>query len=249
MAGHSKWKQIKRQKGVSDARRGALFTKLTREIMVAARNGGGDPAGNFRLRLAIGKARENNMPIDNIDRAIKKATGEAGAKDLEELTYEGRGPGGVAMIIETMTDNRNRTVADLRAALVRGGGSLGESGSSAWMFDQKGIVTLEGAGLDADEILLAAADAGADDLRDGEEAIDVVTPPDQLEAVRSALEAAGYPVTGAELVMEPSQSVEVDHDTALKLLKLLDKLEDLDDVQKVYANAEFPESALAAWEG
>ncbi len=248
MAGHSKWKQIKRQKGVSDARRGALFTKLTREIMVAARNGGGDPSTNFRLRLAIGKARENNMPMDNIDRAIRKATGEAGAKDLEELVYEGRGPGGVAMIIETMTDNRNRTVADLRAALVRGGGSLGESGSSAWMFAQKGIVTLEANGLDADEVLLAAADAGADDLRAGEGSLEVVTPPDQLEAVRSALEAAGYPVTGAELVMEPTQSVDVDHDTALRLLRLLDKLEDLDDVQKVYANAEFPESALAAWE-
>jgi YebC/PmpR family DNA-binding regulatory protein len=188
------------------------------------------------------------MPLDNIDRAIKKATGEAGAKDIEEITYEGRGPSGVAIIIEAMTDNRNRTVADLRAALVRAGGNLGETGSSAFMFDHKGVITLEDSP-DPDEILLLAADAGADDIQADEDEVSVLTPPDKLEEVRRALEAKGVRIAAAELSMLPKTTVELDGKTSEQLLKLLDKLEDHDDVQKVYTNAEFADEAMAAYSG
>lgn len=247
MSGHSKWSQIKRQKGASDVRRGALFTKLSREITVAAKQGGGDPDMNFRLRLAVQKAREANMPADNIDRAIKRATGPGEADQLQEVTYEGYGPNGVAVMVETLTDNRNRTVGELRAALTRAGGSLGESGSVAWQFDNRGILTVEAKGADPDDISMAAIDAGAADVDQDADQIEVITEATDLERVRKALLDAGFSVSSADLSMVPKTPLHLEGDDARQILRLLDKLEDLDDVQKVYSNAEFPDDVLAAY--
>lgn len=247
MAGHSKWKQIRRQKGVADVKRGALFTKLSREITIAARQGGGDPDMNFRLRLAVDKARANNMPAENIDRAIKRATGGADGAELVEITYEGYGPNGVAIMVEAATDNRNRTVAEVRSVFTRGGGSLGESGSVAWQFDNRGVISVSAAGQDPDEITLAAIDAGAEDVETGDETVDVYTTPGDLESVRKALIAAGYDVTAAELNLVPRATIGLDGGDAEQVLKLLDRLEDLDDVQKVYSNADFSDEAVAAF--
>jgi len=249
MSGHSKWSQIKRQKGVADVKRGALFTKLAREIMVAARSGGGDADMNFRLRLAVQKARDNNMPLDNIERAIKKATGGEDGAAMEEAMYEGYGPGGIAVLVEALTDNRNRTVSDVRAAFSRAGGRMAEAGSVAWQFENKGVISIDAAGMDGDEVALNAIDAGAEDVQVDEEAIEVTTAPADLEAVKRALEAAGVAVANAELAMVAKATVPISEDDAGSALRLLDRLEDLDDVQRVYSNADFPDSVLAAMSG
>jgi YebC/PmpR family DNA-binding regulatory protein len=247
MSGHSKWAQIKRQKGANDAKRGAIFTKLGRELVVAARQGGPDPAGNFRLRLAVQRAREANMPADTIDRAIKRATGGSEGTELEEITYEGYGPGGIAVMVEAMTDNRNRTAASVRSIFDRGGGNLGESGSVAWQFKSRGQIAVKVGKNDSDEIELAAIDAGAVDVQTDEDEVQVFTEREELEAVRRALSEAGYEVTASDLTLIPDVTVELDDNRSIQALKLLDRLESDDDVQKVYTNAEFAESAMAAY--
>ena len=244
MGGHSHWSQIKRQKGGNDAKRGQVFTKISREISVAAREGGGDPGMNPRLRLAMDKARYENMPADTIKRAVERGVGGGDAANLQEITFEGYGPGGLAILVQTLTDNRNRTVTAVRTTLTRGGGNLGESGSVAWQFDNKGLIALEADGADPDEIALQAIDAGADDVKVESGFIEVYTAPTELDLVRKQLDAAGLKITSAELFMLPKQSTALDDKTALQALKLLDQIEDLDDVQKVYSNGDFPESAL-----
>jgi len=245
MSGHSKWAKIKRQKGANDANKGAIFTKLAREIQVAAREGGPDPAGNSRLRLAIQKARDGNMPAANIQRAIEKAIGGAG-EQLEEITYEGYGPGGAAILIQTMTDNRNRTVGDVRAAFSRAGGSLGEAGSVAWQFEPRGVIALSPSGRDPDEIALVAIDAGAEDVKTDDGTVEIFTPFEGLEPVRAALEGQGLSIDHAEATMLPKTTVELDDEQATQVLKLIDRLEDLDDVQRVYTNVEFSEAVMQA---
>jgi YebC/PmpR family DNA-binding regulatory protein len=250
MAGHSKWKQIKRQKAVTDARRSAQFTKYGREITQAVKMGGGDPDGNARLRLAILKAREGNMPMEIINRAIDKAVNGTDVSQMDEIVYEGYGPGGTAVLIEAITDNRNRTVAEVRNVLGRGGGTLGESGSVAWVFSTRGTLTLAPAkGADPDEIALQAIDAGAEDFEVDDGVMSVYTKPEDLEDVRKALIDSGIEVTSAEIERVPGNTVLLEEKDALQTLRLLDRLEDLDDVQKVYSNADFPEAALAAYEG
>jgi YebC/PmpR family DNA-binding regulatory protein len=239
MSGHSKWHSIRRTKGVLDQRRGQLFTKLARDITMATREGGsGDPDANFRLRLAVDKARASNMPSDNIQRAIDRGLGKGGEAAIEEIYYEGYAPGGIALLIETATDNRNRTNSEVRATLTKAGGNPGEPGSVGWMFEQQGLITLDLAAkkLDPDEVMLQAIDAGADDVEVGEDVIEVYTDFKQLAAVRQALLAAGLPVAGAEKHMRAKTTVDPETADALKALKLIEKLEDLDDVQKVYSN-------------
>ncbi len=247
MSGHSKWSQIKRQKGVTDSKRGALFTKFGREIAVAAKQGGGDPAANFRLRLAVQRARESNMPADTIDRAIKRAIGGEGGAEVEEITYEGYGPGGIAIMVDAMTDNRNRTAASVRSLFDRGGGNLGESGSVAWQFKSQGVITVSAANGDAEVIELAAIDAGAVDVQSEDGEVQVYTERNDLEAVRRALTEAGLEVTSADLSLVPENTIELDEGKSIQALKLLDRLESDDDVQRVYTNAEFAESAMAAF--
>lgn len=246
MSGHSKWSQIKRQKGVTDAKRGAVFTKLGRELAVAAKQGGPDPLANFRLRLAVQRAREANMPADTIERAIKRATGGGDAAELEEITYEGYGPGGIGILVDAMTDNRNRTAASIRSIFDRAGGSLGESGSVAWQFDSRGVITVNVAKAGSEEIELAAIDAGAVDVQEGDGEVQVITNRADLEAVRRALTDTGLDIVSAELSFVPTNTVELDEAKSVQALKLLDKLENDDDVQKVYTNAEFTEAAIAA---
>ena len=243
MSGHSKWSQIKRAKGAADAKRGQLFTKLGREISVAAREGGPDPDANARLRLAIQRAREANMPMDTIDRAIKRVVGGEAAA-LEEIVYEGYGPNGAAILIEAMTDNRNRTVAEIRNVFTRGGGSLGESGCVAWLFDNRGVITVQSNGADPDEVALKAIDAGADDFRVDEDGIEIYTDPARIDAVRTALEQERLTVNGAETAMVPKTTLELDPKDAVTVLKLVERLEELDDVQRVYMNLELSEEAL-----
>ena len=243
MSGHSKWSQIKRQKGAADAKRGQLFTKLGREITVAAREGGPDPDANARLRLAVQRAREANMPMDTIDRAIKRVVGGEAAA-LEEIVYEGYGPNGAAILIEAMTDNRNRTVAEIRNVFTRGGGSLGESGCVAWLFDSRGIITVQPNGADPDEVALKAIDAGADDFLVAEDGIEIYTDPAKLDAVRSALEQEHLAVNGAETAMVPKTTLELEPKDTVTVLKLMERLEELDDVQRVYSNLELSEEAL-----
>ena len=248
MAGHSKWKQIKRQKAVNDGRRGAQFTKLGREITMAAKQGGGDPNGNSRLRLALLKAKEGNMPSDIIERAIKKAVGGDDSASLDEVVYEGYGPGGTAVMVEAVTDNRNRTVAEIRNAFGKGGGSMGESGSVGWMFSTRGVISLTlDAKADPDEIALLAIDAGAEDFTTEEESLSVYTKPEDLEAVRNALEEAGFASDSADVERVPSTTVQLEEKEALQTLRMLERLEDLDDVQRVFSNADFPEAALEAF--
>src|SRR5665811_810745 len=235
MSGHSKWSTIKRKKGAADAKRGQLFTKLAREITVAARTGLPDPDANVRLRLAVQKARVENMPKDNIDRAIQRAVGSEGGDQFDELYYEGYGPGGVAVMILAMTDNRNRTVGEVRAALTRAGGTLGETGSVNWMFDQVGVVVLNAGDKDPDEVSLVAIDAGATDVSDEDGVVEVYTEPQDLHKIQERLAAAGYEVESAELIMKPTTMMSPEDDQAVKALRLLDKLEDLDDVQTVYS--------------
>jgi YebC/PmpR family DNA-binding regulatory protein len=240
MSGHSKWSTIKRQKGANDAKRGALFTKLTREIITAARQGGADPDANYRLRMAVDKARANSMPSENVKRAIERATGSGDdAVQYEEVTYEGLGPANVAVIIAAMTDNRNRTASEVRSAFTRAGGTLS---TVAWQFEQKGVISIPLNGRDPDEITLAAIDAGAADVGSPDAgSVIVTTEPGELEAVRSTLAASGYEAESAELSMEPTTTVEIsDEKQAKAVLQFVERLEDLDDVQNVYANFDIP---------
>jgi YebC/PmpR family DNA-binding regulatory protein len=246
MSGHSKWSTIKRQKGVTDAKRSAVFTKVAREISVAARQGGGDPDANYRLRLAIEKARSVNMPADNIKRTIDKATGGGEAEQFEEIVYEGYGPGGVAVLVEAATDNRNRTAAEVRSIFTKAGGQLAGSGAVAWQFEPRGLIAVSRAGsVDADEVELAAIDAGAEDVESDDETIEIYTAPADLEAVRKALEGAGMAVDSAENTMVAKQTVELDSTRARQALRLVELLEELDDVQRVTANFDIPEDVYA----
>jgi YebC/PmpR family DNA-binding regulatory protein len=246
MSGHSKWSTIKRQKGANDAKRGALFTKVAREISVAARQGGGDPDANYRLRLAIEKARSVNMPADNIKRTIDKATGGGDADQYEEIVYEGYGPGGVAVLVEAQTDNRNRTAAEVRSMFAKTGGQLAGSGAVAWQFEPRGLISVPRAGLDGDEVALTAIDAGAEDVdTEGDESIEIYTSPGDLQSVRQVLERAGVPVESAETTMIAKQTVELDAAKARQALRLVDLLEDLDDVSRVTANFDIPEEVFA----
>ncbi len=243
MSGHSKWSKIKRQKGTSDASRGQLFTKLTREIMVAARQGGPNPESNFRLRLAVQRARDSNMPLDNIERAIKKGSGATDASTLTELTLEGYGANGVAVMVEAMTDNRNRTLSDVRSVFTKHGGNLGESGCVSWLFESRGVITVDTKGVDAEELALLAIDAGADDVQTEKGYLEVLVNPQKLEAVRKAIEQK-KPIISAEVSLVPKSTVMVDEHGALKVLKLLDHLEELDDVQRVFSNVDYSEAVL-----
>ena len=244
MSGHSKWSSIKHQKGAADARRGKLFTKLTREIIVAVRDGGANPEVNHRLRLAIQKARDNSMPSDNIERAIKRGDGTLEGEKLTEVVLEGYSPGGAAILVEALTDNRNRTIQDVRNMFAKSGGSLGESGSVTWLFGHKGLIIIATANQNADELALKAIDAGAEDVNNEKGYIEVYTKPEELEAVRSALEQNSATIDSAELVKVPKTTVKLDEHTTLQVLKLLDKLEELDDAQRVSSNVDFADDIL-----
>ena len=248
MSGHSKWSSIKHQKGVTDARRGQLFTKLTREIIVAVRQGGSNPEANFRLRLAVQKARDNNMPLDNIERAIKRGSGTMEGATLVEMVLEGYGPSGAAILVQALTDNRNRTLQDVRNIFLRNGGSLGGSGCVAWLFDSKGLITIKTDELSADELALQAIDAGAEDVKVDDGYVDIYTKPEELEKVRAALEQENLPIASAELSMVPKTVVELEEKAVRQTLKLLDKLEELDEVQRVSSNANFPDSILEKYQ-
>lgn len=248
MSGHSKWSQIKRQKGAADAKRGQLFTKLGRELTVSARAGGADPDNNARLRMAIQRAREANMPMDTIDRAVKRGAGAAEGPALEEIAYEGYGPGGVAILVEAMTDNRNRTVAEVRNAFTRGGGSMGESGCVAWLFNSRGVVSVRAAPGDLDGIALEAIDAGAEDVATTDDTLEVYTSPSDLETIRSVLAEQNVTIETAEVDMVPKSTIVLDTKDALTTLRLMERLEDLDDVQRVYTNLEMSDALLAEFE-
>ncbi len=245
MSGHSKWSQIKRDKGVNDVKRGAIFTKMGREIALTARAGGGDPDGNFRLRLAIEKARAANMPVDTIKRAIEKATGGGEGVQYEEIVYEGYGPGGVAVLVEAATDNRNRTVAEVRSIFTKAGGQLAASGAVAWQFEQRGVISVPRAGSDPDEIALLAIDAGASDVETSTDPLEIYTEPGDLEAVQAALVRAGVGIESAEAAMIAKQTHAVDASRARQNLRLVEHLEDLDDVQRVTSNLELTDEILA----
>jgi YebC/PmpR family DNA-binding regulatory protein len=244
MSGHSKWSTIKRKKGVADDRRGQLFTKLAREIIVAVREGGPNPEANFRLRLAVQKARDNNMPLDNIDRAIKRGSGKAEGVVLAEMVLEGYGPSGVAILVQALSDNRNRTLQEVRNIFDRHGGNLGESGCVAWLFDSRGVITVETNNQDAEELALQAIDAGADDVKIEKTFIDIYTKPADMERVREALEKQQIAIASAELSMVPKSTVDLEDKAALTTLKILDKLEELDEVQSVSSNADFSDAIL-----
>jgi YebC/PmpR family DNA-binding regulatory protein len=244
MSGHSKWSTIKRKKGAADAKRGKLFTKIIKEIMVAARFGGGDVNANPRLRTAVLAAKAENMPKDNIERAIKKGTGELEGVNYEELTYEGYGPGGVAMMLEVVTDNKNRTVAEVRHVFSKYNGSLGESGCVSWMFEKKGLILVDRAGVDEDKLIEVALDAGALDVEDTGKEFEVTVPPANFEGVKGTLEKAGFKLNYAEVTMVPQTSVRLTGKEAEQMLKLMEGLEDSDDVQKVYANFDIPDEEM-----
>ena len=244
MSGHSKWSQIKRKKGVADAKRGQVFTKLIKEITVAARFGGGDPEGNARLRTAIAAAKAENMPKDNIERAIKKGTGELEGVTYEEFPYEGYGPGGAAVLVEVLTDNKNRTTAEIRHIFSRSGGNLGEAGSVAWMFHKKGYIVIEKAAIDEDKLMEVTLDVGAEEIEAGDKEYEVTTDPQRFEAVKKALEGAGIKYQGAELTMYPQTTVTLDEKHAEQILRLMEQLEDNDDVQHVYANFDIPDTVM-----
>jgi len=244
MSGHSKWSSIKHKKAKTDAARGKLFTRLIREVTVAARQGGGDPNANPRLRLAMDTARAANMPNDNITRAIKKGTGELEGVSFDEFTYEGYGPGGVAFMIDVLTDNRNRTTAEVRHALSKHGGNLGETGSVAWNFERKGVVRVEKSRCDEDTLMDAALEAGAEDVQDGDEMFDVYTAPADLHGVAAAVDGKSIPYVSAGLERVPSTTVKLEAGEARKVLRLLDALEELDDVQSVSANFDIPDEVF-----
>ncbi|MFC1928169.1 YebC/PmpR family DNA-binding transcriptional regulator [Chloroflexota bacterium] len=248
MSGHSKWASIKHQKGVADARRGQLFTKLTREIIVAVREGGSNPDTNFRLRLAVQKARDSNMPLENIERAIKRGSGELEGVTLVEMVLEGYGPGGVAILVQALTDNRNRTLQDIRNIFSRSGGSLGESGCVAWLFDSKGTITVETSYSDTEELALQAIDAGAEDVKVEDGYVEIYTTPEQFEAVRATLEQGDIPIAQGEVGMVAKTTLELEEKPALQTLKLLNKLEELDEVQWVRSNVDFSDDALEKYQ-
>ena len=243
MSGHSKWANIKRQKGAADAKRGQLFTKLAREIIVGVREGGANLDSNFRLRLAVQKARDNNMPSDNIERAIKKGSGEGGAGALAEVTFEGYGPSGIAVLVEALTDNRNRTVQDVRRLFTRHGGNLGESGCVSWLFESRGVITVEGNASDAEGIALRAIDAGAEDVKTENSYVEIYTQPQDLEKIRKVIEEKEH-VVSAELSRMPKTMVVLDENKAVQALNFLDEVEALDDVQRVFSNLDFSDSTL-----
>jgi YebC/PmpR family DNA-binding regulatory protein len=244
MSGHNKWSKIKRGKGIEDAKRGQIYTKLTRQIIMAAREGGTDIESNFKLRLAVQKARDASMPKDNIERAIERGAGGAEGAILQEITLEGYGPSGTAILAQTVSDNRNRTVQEIRNVFTRQGGTMGTAGSVAWMFNPTGIISVEGEGLDADDITLQAIDAGAEDVQVQDGSIEIYTKPTELEIVKRALEAKKIPIASAELSMIPKTHVEVEDKAAIQTLKLLEKMEDLDDVQKVFSNVDFSDEQI-----
>ena len=246
MAGHSKWKQIKHKKAATDSKRGAVFTKIIREITIAARAGGGDPAGNPRLRTAIDAAKAENMPGENVERAIKKGTGQLEGVTYEEITYEGYGPGGAAILAQATTDNQNRTVAEIRHVFSRHGGNLGAQNSVAWMFEKKGLITLDASKIDEDAALEAALDAGADDMaREGDQFV-ITTTPANLHAVQDGLRKRGFTASSAELAMVPKNTVKVEGKDAERLLGLMEALDDLEDVAKVFSNFDIDADTLAA---
>jgi YebC/PmpR family DNA-binding regulatory protein len=248
VSGHSKWSSIKHKKGAADANRGKLFSKLARSIIVAAKEGGGDPLNNLALANAIEKAKSYSMPKDNIERAIAKGSGaDADADAFEAIVYEGYGPEGVAVIVEALTDNRNRTASEVRHIFTKFGGNLGTTGAVAWQFERRGVVLVTAAGVDEDELFMAAADGGAEDIEADGDVIQVTSAPENLQTVRGAIEAAGFPIESVELSMLPKNTVAVDDESkARQLMRLIDALEDDDDVQEVYANFDIPEQVLEA---
>lgn len=248
MSGHSKWANIKHKKAAEDAKRGKLFTRLAREITVAAREGGGDPEYNFTLRLAVDRAKAANMPNDTIERAIKRGTGELEGGQLEEIIYEAYGPNGIALLIHIVTDSRNRTVAEIRKVFNRQGGNLGESGSVMWQFDRKGRIVLETDGSDPDELALLAIDAGAEDFEIDEDLLSIYTAPTDLEVVKDQLESGGVHIADAELTMVPKTTLALNQEQALRTLRLMETLEDLDDVQQVYSNLDISDEVAARFE-
>jgi YebC/PmpR family DNA-binding regulatory protein len=246
MSGHSRWSQIKRKKGKADVQRGKLFSKILREITVAARNGGGDPKGNMRLKAAIESAKEVNMPQDNIKRAIQKGTGELPGESYEEIMYEGYAPGGVAVLIQVLTDNRNRTAPEIRHTFEKSGGNMGSSGAVAWMFDRKGVILVDADKIGEDDLMAKALDAGATDMRRAEKVFEITTAPAEMDAVRDALARAGVPILEAQVTYVPQSTVRVEAPTAASVMRLIEALEELDDVQHVYANYDIPDEVLEA---
>ncbi|MCA9946152.1 MAG: YebC/PmpR family DNA-binding transcriptional regulator [Ardenticatenaceae bacterium] len=246
MSGHSKWSTIKHKKAATDKKRGKIFTQLTKELTIAAREGGGDPTFNTRLALAVDKAKANNMPKDNIERAIKRGTGELEGSELFELMYEAYAPNGIGLLVEVVTDNKNRAIADLRHALSKNGGNMAESGSVAWQFTRKGYIAVGGK-VDQDELFLVAADAGADDIQFGEVA-EVYTELETFQAVREAIKDAGMEVEEASMVFEPNNAIELTESDALQVMRVIEVIEDLDDVQNVYSTLEISDEAIAAME-
>ncbi len=246
MSGHSKWSSIKHKKGAADAKRGKIFTRLIREITVAARMGGGDPTGNPRLRSAIAAAKAENMPKENIERGIKKGTGELEGTSYEENSYEGYGPGGVAVLVDCLTDNRNRTVAEVKHAFERHGGNLGEPGCVSWMFDKKGRIVVEKDKVEEEKLLDLALEAGAEDVNEEEGEFEVITDPGDFEGVREAVESAGIPYSLAEISMIPKNTVKLEGKKAQQMLNLMQVLEDNDDVSNVYANFDIPDEVMEA---
>src|SRR5262245_35435042 len=246
MSGHSRWSQIKRKKGKADVQRGKLFSKILREITVAARNGGGDPKINMRLKAAMESAKEANMPAENVKRAIQKGTGELPGESYEEITYEGYAPGGVAVLVHVMTDNRNRTAPEIRHIFEKGGGNMGAAGAVAWMFERKGIVHVDADKIAEDDLLTIALEAGATDMRRVEKVFEIVTAPAEMDAVRSALDQKTVPVLDAEIAYVPQSTVRVEGKEAHAVVKLIEALEEMDDVQAVHANYDIPDEILEA---
>ena len=244
MSGHSKWAGIKHKKAIVDAKRGQAFTRASREITIAAKEGGGNPEGNFRLRLAVQKARDINMPADRIKNAIQRGTGDLAGERLEEFRYEGYGPGGVAIMVDALSDNRNRTSASIRHRFSKGGGNLGESNSVGWMFERKGVIAVNAGKQDPEDVGLSAIEAGADDIQVDGKSVEITTSPNQFEKVKEAVEKLGVNVENAEVTMQPKQTIAVGEDKAVQLLRLMESLEEDDDVQQVYANFDIPADVL-----
>ncbi|HCL81612.1 MAG TPA: YebC/PmpR family DNA-binding transcriptional regulator [Nitrospiraceae bacterium] len=247
MSGHSKWSQIKHKKANTDSKRGKIFTKIVKEITVAARSGGGDPDGNPRLRTAIEKAKEVNMPADNIKKAVMKGTGELPGTTYEEIIYEGYGPGGVALLIEALTDNKNRTVSEIRHTLSKNGGNMGEAGCVSWIFEKKGYILVEKSKVDEDTLMSVVLDAGADDMKNDpkEDNYEIIASPENLASVKKSIENQKIPVAFSEITMLPKNYVPIEGSAADQMVRLVDALEDNDDVQNVYANFDMPEDAMA----
>ena len=250
MAGHSKWAQIKHAKAITDARRGKLFTKLAKEIIVVAREGGGDPDANFRLRMAIQRAKDANMPADTIARAVRRGTGEGGEGDaMAEVRYEGYGPGGIAILLEALTDNRKRTVSAVRSTFTKAGGNMAEVGAVAWQFDQRGVVVAQSDPESLEDLAMAAIDAGAEDFETDGATLRVYSPAGDLENIRRTLAGLEADIVSSEMAMLPNNMIQLDDSTARQTLRLLDQLEDLDDIQRVYSNGDFPDAVLSEYGG